>query len=105
MNIVATTYSALAAGLLRHQAAGQSVLRATAPQPVAPQEHLERAFPESTPLSATYDARGKLDQGSSSDDLVGAAVELLRAEDQVEVSASVLQRAHEIQGSLLDVLA
>lgn len=107
MNIVATTYSALAAGLLRHQSAAEQFVRSTLP---SSSNTAATAAPEaqspSTPAATTYDSRGRvLQEEDSSEDMVAAAAELLSSKEQVEVSAATLRKALEMQGSLLDVLA
>jgi len=98
LNVVATTTSALAAGMLRFERAGQRVTAAAAPaaDPAA-------GAPEG--VLAVYDARGRMTTKVSPDEMVEAVGELLRAQTDVNVDAAALRRAWDVQGALLDVLA
>jgi hypothetical protein len=102
VNVVATTTSALAAGVLRFEKAGQRVVAAAAPaaDPVAgaAEGDLEPG------VFAVYDARGRMTTNGSPDAMVDAVGELLRAQIGVN-DAAVLKRAWQTQGALLDVLA
>lgn len=104
LNVVATTTSALAAGMLRFERAGQRVTAAAAPaaDPAA-------GAPEDGDLEpvalAVYDARGRMTTKGSTDEMVEAVGELLRAQNDVSVDAAMLKRAWDVQGALLDVLA
>src|SRR5689334_22884914 len=104
LNVVASTSSALAAGLLRFELAGaraaQSAAASIDPGLTAGEPSGAGSF--ALPL---YDARGRTTSPPASDDLVTAVGELLRATQGVEVDADLLKRVHEFQGTLLDVLA
>jgi hypothetical protein len=103
VNVVATTTSALAAGVLRFEQAGQRVVAAAAPAADpsggAAEGDLEPG------VFAVYDARGRMTTNGSPDAMVDAVGELLRAQTDVRVDAAVLRRAWQTQGALLDVLA
>jgi hypothetical protein len=104
MNVVASTSSALAAGLLRFQLAGNRVLGAAGASidpGVAPSDP---ADDPSNSLSV-YDARGRTAAPPASGDLVSAVGEMLNAEQGVKVDAAVLKRVYDMQGTLLDVFA
>jgi hypothetical protein len=104
LNVVASTSSALAAGLLRFELAGARATQAAAgsidPELAAGEPSGDGSF--ALPL---YDAHGRTTTPPASDDLVSAVGELLRAKQGVEVDAALLKRVHELQGTLLDVLA
>jgi hypothetical protein len=113
MNIVAVSSSALAAGLFRHKVAAGNIANLSTPGYQPRRVDLRNSAgggveaqlrPAEPPLT-TYDAGGKLHTPPSSVDLAEEAAELLGAKEQVMVSSKVLQRAHDLQGSLLDVLA
>ena len=103
LNVVATTTSALAAGMLRFERAGQRVTAAAAPAADpsggAAEGDLEPG------VFAVYDARGRMTTKGSTDEMVEAVGELLRAQTDVNVDAAALRRAWDVQGALLDVLA
>jgi hypothetical protein len=104
MNVVATTSSALAAGLLRFEMAGQRVTAAASPA-TAPVADAGDAAGTGSGALAVYDARGRVASGGTTDEMVDAVGDLLSAQSDVRVDAAVLKRAWDMQGSLLDVLA
>jgi hypothetical protein len=104
MNVVATTSSALAAGLLRFEMAGQRVTAAASPA-TAPAADAGAAAGTGSGALAVYDARGRVASGGTTDEMVDAVGDLLSAQSDVRVDAAVLKRAWDMQGSLLDVLA
>jgi len=113
MNIVAATESALAAGLLRFSTAADNIANVSTPGYTPRRVDLrtalsggvEASVSAAAPALSTYNARGKVSVEPSSVDLAEEAMNLLSSEHDVKVSAAVLRRAHEMSGSLLDVLA
>jgi flagellar basal body rod protein FlgB len=113
MNIVAVTQSALAAGLLRHQVAAGNLANVSTPgaQPrrvdlrTAADGGVEATVRESEPAFTTYDAFGRDQRVPSGIDVAREVGELVESKHQVKLSAAVLRRATELQGSLVDVLA
>ena len=107
MNVVATTSSALAAGLLRFEMAGQRVTAAASPAtaPASDAGDAGDAGGTGSGALAVYDARGRVASGGTTDEMVEAVGDLLGAQSDVRVDAAVLKRAWDIQGALLDVLA
>lgn len=104
LNVVASTPSALAAGLLRFELAGARAAQAAAASDdpsLAPADAGDAAN-GALPI---YDARGRTAAPASDADLVTAVGDLLRAKQGVEVDAAVLKRVLDTQGKLLDVLA
>jgi len=104
MNVVATTSSALAAGLLRFEMAGQRVTAAASPA-TAPAADAGDAGGTGSGALAVYDARGRVASGGTTDEMVEAVGDLLGAQSDVRVDAAMLKRAWDMQGALLDVLA
>jgi hypothetical protein len=104
MNVVASTSSALAAGLLRFQLAGNRVTEAAAAS-VDPDFAPDAAGDAGASPLAVYDARGRTAAPPASDDLVSAVGDMLSAEQGVKVDAAVLKRVYDVQGTLLDVFA
>lgn len=104
VNVVATTTSALAAGVLRFEQAGQRVVAAAAPAAGSAAGAAEGGDLEPGAF-AVYDARGRTTSRGSPDEMVEAVGELLRARSDVDVDAATLRRAWQTQGALLDVLA
>ena len=110
MDVIATTTSSLSAGMFRFQHAAGRIAQASLPAsdsglPVLAGD--PAAGVPGVPVAplSTYDFFGRAPAASSSDDLVGAVADLLSAQHDVEINVAVLKRAHEMQGSLLDVLA
>jgi hypothetical protein len=104
LNVVATTTSALAAGVLRFERAGQRVTAAAAPA-ADPAGGAAESGDLEPGVFAVYDARGRMTTRGSPDAMVDAVGELLRAQTDVNVDAAMLRRAWHVQGALLDVLA
>lgn len=104
INVVASTSSALAAGLLRFELAGARATQAAAGS-IDPGVAADESSGDGGFALPIYDARGRTATAPSSDDLVAAVGELLRSRQGVEVDAALLKRVHEVQGTLLDVLA
>jgi hypothetical protein len=103
LNVVASTSSALAAGLLRFELAGARAAQAAAAHdPALAPGEADDAGTGALPL---YDARGRTAAPASDAGLVTAVGELLRAKQGVEVDAAVLKRVLDTQGNLLDVFA
>jgi hypothetical protein len=104
LNVVASTSSALAAGLLRFQLSSARVVSAAAASLDA-----GLASPSATDApsdgASIYDARGRVSAPPASDDLVTAVGDMLSAEQGVKVDVAVLKRVYEVQGTLLDVFA
>ena len=98
LNVVATTTSALAAGMLRFERAGQRITAAAVPAADPAGGAPEGAL-------AVYDARGRMTTKGSMDEIVEVVGELLRAQTDVNVDAAALRRAWDVKGALLDVLA
>src|SRR6187551_603516 len=99
MDVIATTTSALAAGMFRFQHAAGRIAQATLPAsdsglPVLAGD--PAAGVPGVPL-ATYDFFGRAPAASSSDDLIGAVADLLTAQHDVEIDIAVLKRALEMQ--------
>lgn len=101
MNIIAVTQSALAAGMLRQEMAAGRMIRAMTPAPNAAPTPSAPADLSAPPV---YDARGRV-PAERPVDLPREVVEFQSAGQQVKISAAILERAHDLQGSLLDVLA
>ena len=104
LNVVASTSSALAAGLLRFELAAGRATQAAAGS-IDPGVTADERSEDGNFALATYDARGRTATPPASDDLVTAVGELLRSRQGVEVDAALLKRVHEMQGTLLDVFA
>jgi|SRR6185295_15544661 len=106
MNVVATTSSALAAGMLRFELAGRRLTSANSPA-VTGRDEATGSGSESdgeSPLS-TYDVRGRVASSAPSDEMVNAVGDLLAAKSDVVVDAAVIKRVYDMQGSLLNVFA
>jgi len=104
VNVVASTSSALAAGLLRFELAGNRVTAAAAAS-IDPGSAAGGSPDDSSSALAVYDARGRTAAPPASGDLVAAVGEMLNAQQGVQVDAAVLKRVYDVQGTLLDVFA